>query len=149
MNKPSDDSKLFLRRKVAAQREMVYKAWTDPQDIKQWFAPGPLETPEASVDLRIGGKFRIVMRNPADNTTHIASGVYREINPPERLVFTWSWEGDPDSGDMLVTIELHATGQETEILLTHEFLPSRESKEQHTKGWIGCLDKLETALQPK
>ena len=140
---PSTITKLFLKLIFAASREEVFKAWTDPKEIKRWFAPGEMDTPEAQVDLRVGGKYRIVMRNAAQNSSHIATGVYREIRTPERLVFTWSWEGDPNSGEMLVTLEFHEKGTKTELLLTHELFPNEASKKEHNEGWVACLEKLE------
>jgi len=135
-------TKLFLKRSLEAPREEVFQAWTDPDEIKKWFAPGPAFVPEASVELRVGGRYRIAMRDETNNSSHVATGVYREIKPPERLVFTWSWEGDPQSGEMLVTVELREQGKGTELVLTHELFTTVESKQRHEEGWIGCLDKL-------
>lgn len=145
--KPSPPgTKLILRRTFSAPRMEVFKAWTDPEKIKKWFAPGPMETHEAHVDLRVGGRYRIVMRDLAEDNSHVAFGVYREVTPPERLVFTWSWEGVPNSGEMLVTLEFREKGTRTELTLVHEFLPNEDSKRIHDEGWIACLDKLEHVI---
>ncbi|MCI0707075.1 MAG: SRPBCC domain-containing protein [Ignavibacteriae bacterium] len=143
---PSQVTKLFMKRTIPESREKVFRAWTDPQEIKKWFAPGPAHVPEVSVDLRIGGSYRIHMRDDALNASYFAIGTYREIKPPHRLVFTWSWEGDPKSMEMLVTIELREKAGTTELSLTHEYFPSEESKKKHEEGWVGCLDKLEQSL---
>ena len=138
--------KVYLKRVFQASRERVFAAWTNPQDMDQWCAPGPL-SPKTEVDLRVGGKYRIVMYNSEDHSTMIAGGEYREIRKPERLVYTWSWEGGEERMESLVTVEFREKGDATEVVLTHEKLPSEESKVQHTEGWNGCLVKLEQLLQ--
>ena len=143
---PKQIAKLFLTRTFRAPRQDVFNFWTDPNEIKKWFAPGDAYSPEASVDLRVGGAYRIVMRDDAKNASYIAKGVYREVKPPSRLVFTWSWEGDPNSAEMLITVEFRDKGNETELTLTHELFPSEESKKGHEEGWVGCLDKLAQVL---
>ena len=75
---------------------------------------------------------------------HVATGVYRIIRPPEKLVFTWSWEDDPKKIDTAVTIDFRDAGSSTEVLLTHEFFPDMAARYSYKKGWSGCLDKLET-----
>lgn len=143
---PSTVTKLFLKRTLAAPREKVFKAWTDAAEIKKWFAPGPMQTPIAEIDLRVGGKYRIVMKDLSKDVLYVRTGVYREIRPPEKLVFTWTSEGNPQPGETLVTIEFREKGKTTELLLTHEFFSDEESKKRHNEGWIGCLDKLEKVL---
>ena len=72
-------------------------------------------------------------------------GIFREVKPPLRLVFTWLWENDPihgESGDSLVTIEFHDRGGRTEVVLTHEQLPSAVSREEHASGWQRCLEDI-------
>jgi len=138
--------KVYLKRVFQAPRERVFAAWTNPHDMDQWCAPGPM-TPKTEVDLRVGGKYRIAMHNSEDDSTIIAGGEYREIRRPERLVYTWSWEGGEERMESLVTVEFREKGDATEVILTHEKLPSEESKVQHTEGWIGCFVKLEQLLQ--
>jgi uncharacterized protein YndB with AHSA1/START domain len=104
-----------------------------------------METPLAEVDLRVGGRYRIHMRGP-DGTEFHASGIYREIEPPRRLVYTWTAETTPDVRDSVVTVEFHARGGGTEVVLRHEGLPTEESRERHGEGWNGCLEKLAGVL---
>jgi uncharacterized protein YndB with AHSA1/START domain len=96
------------------------------------------------LDLRVGGKYRIHMRAP-DGAEHHAVGVYREIDPPNKLVFTWSWEGG-DMNDTLVTVEFLDRGATTELVLTHELFPNDEARKQHAAGWNAALDKLVQTL---
>ena len=131
---------LQLRRTFQAPRERVFRAWTTAEELKRWHAPAPNITSVAEVDLRVGGKYRIHMRAP-DGAEHRAVGVYREIDPPKKLVFTWSWEGGYLS-DTLVTVEFLDRGAATELVLTHELFPSDEARTQHASGWNAVFDKL-------
>ena len=135
---------LTVRRTVSAPRERVFRAWTDPAEMRKWLSPEALTTPEATVDLREGGRFRIVMAAP-DGSRHVAVGVYREIRRPERLVFTWEWESGmaDDRGETVVTVELHARGEQTEVVLTHAGLADAESVRKHEEGWTSSLVSLE------
>ena len=149
--KTAEDITLEIKRLIKAPRERVFEAWTDPEQLKKWFGPDEeLVVPLAKVDLRVGGKYRIQMKR-LDGEFHTAVGTYREVRPPERLVFTWAWEKDgsePDFGEvepseMLVTLEFRARGKQTELVLTQEKFASVESRDRHEQGWTGCFDKLE------
>jgi uncharacterized protein YndB with AHSA1/START domain len=144
--------KLQLTRVFDAPRELVFNAWTDANQFKQWFGAAACEgatLQSVKMDARIGGKYRLQMRR-ADGEYWTTVGAYREVKPPERLVFTWQFEMD-GSGDefgaveppeMLVTLELKARGQQTELTLTHENFASIESRDRHEDGWNRCLDSL-------
>jgi uncharacterized protein YndB with AHSA1/START domain len=130
---------LTLTRYVDAPPERVFAAWTQPALMGLWFAPGDMIVPEARSDLRVGGAWRVVMANP-DGSRHIVSGVYREVVPPTRLRFTWRWEGSEVTSE--VEVQLRAEGAGTELQLQHRELESETSRDQHRKGWEGCLAKL-------
>lgn len=138
---------LTVRRTYAADRERVFRAFTEPKELMQWFSPEGMTTPEVTLDLKVGGAFRIVMQAP-DGSQHIASGTYREIRRPERVVCTWRWEGGMAShkGETLLTIELVARGKDTEVVLTHEGFPDEDARAQHDKGWTSTLACLDAAL---
>lgn len=138
---------LEVRRTFAAPRQRVFEAWTRPDELKRWAAPGPMSTPLAEVDLRVGGRYRIHMRSP-DGAEHRVVGEYREVDPPKRLVYTWTWETNPDVTDSIVTVEFHDRDGSTEVVLRHEGLPSVDSRERHASGWSQCLEKLETVVPP-
>jgi uncharacterized protein YndB with AHSA1/START domain len=70
------------------------------------------------------------------------SGVYREVDPPKKVVYTWTWEGGPVT-ETLVSVEFIERGAATEVVLRHEGLPSDEERAKHEHGWTGCVDKLE------
>jgi uncharacterized protein YndB with AHSA1/START domain len=131
-----------LKRTFQAPREKVFSAWTDARQLARWFAPSPeYSTVVPELDLRVGGKYRIEIHHQGGNV-HKLMGTYREIAPPEKVVFTWRWEDGPGANESLVTILFRDLGPSTEILLTHELLPSAEERGKHEHGWNGCLDQL-------
>ena len=135
---------LRVRRTFQAPRERVFRAWTSAEELKRWHAPPLHTTSLAEVDPRVGGRYRIHMLAP-DGAEHRVTGVYREIDPPKKLVFTWTWEGSA-MGDTLVTVEFLDRGATTELILTHELFPSEDARDQHEAGWNGVLDRLAQAL---
>lgn len=137
---------LELSRHFAAPREAVFRAWTDPAALAAWFGPGSVTSRNVEIDLRPGGGYSLEMHE-SDGNIYPLSGVYREVTPPERLVFTWIWgHGELDGVEMLVTIELREKDGGTELRLIHEALPSATASEKHEQGWTGCLDSLESFL---
>ena len=142
--KVGSEAVLSFQRTYAAPRERVFRAWTDPEEIKLWMAPGDDFTiPTAEVDLQIGGKYKIAMKSP-DGNLNVVAGTYKEIRPPEKLVFTWTWiEGGMDVGETLVTVEFREQGEKTEVSVTHDLLPTDEARQAHSDGWNGCLGRLE------
>lgn len=138
----AENTSLEVRRTIAAPRERVFQAWTRPEELKQWSAPGDMTVPVAEVDLRVGGKFRIEMQSP-NGVRHIGVGVYREVAPPKRLVYTWTWEGETKGvKDSVITVAFEGRGKSTEVILRHERLPNEKEVIGHTEGWTGCLEKL-------
>ncbi len=134
---------LQLSRVIKADRETVFKAWTEAEHLRRWSCPEGIDIADVQVDLSVGGAFQIRMLNP-EGQTHTAYGTYREIERPRRLVYTWDWrEDDQKVGETLVTVEFNALGDSTEVVLTHERFPSAEAKSEHEKGWSSCLNRLE------
>lgn len=142
----SQETTLHLRRTFAAPREKVFRAWTDPEELKKWWGPPGHSTPTAEVDLRVGGKYRLGMRKlPAGDLFYLV-GTYREVRPPAKLVYTWAWEAEPELGETLVTVEFLDRGDSTEVVLTHELFPNEKVRGDHHQGWTGCLDRLAQTL---
>ncbi len=143
MAEPNPANTLVLKRTFAAERDRVFAAFTDPAILSRWFGPEGFSIPEAEVDLRVGGRYRITMRSP-ENTDHTVIGVYRVIDRPDRLSFTWAWEtGDMPDADTLVTLDFAETAGGTELTLTHEGFPTEEFRDRHEQGWsssLTCLD---------
>ena len=139
-------STLYPRHLYEAPADQVFAAWTQAKALARWFVPCPTQVEVAALDLRVGGHYRIRMRD--ENGTHVASGIYQEIQPPERLVFTWERaEGGMDIGQTLVTLEFHTQGKFTELVLIHERLPEIAARNEHEQGWTECLNALAGYLQ--
>ncbi|HUP20253.1 MAG TPA: SRPBCC domain-containing protein [Gemmatimonadota bacterium] len=134
---------LRLTRVVRAHPERVFRALTEPDELKHWFCPEGGTVKEVEVDLTVGGRFRVVMAMPDGD--HEAAGVYRQIEPPRRVVCTWTWiRDDEEQGEeTLLTFELEPREDATEVILTHERLPSAESRDSHEGGWSSALNRLE------
>ncbi len=139
------ETTLQLKQIFPASREKVFRAWTEPEAMKRWLAPSDeFSIPTVEVDLRVGGKYHVDMLSP-EGIHHVATGVYRDIQPPHKLVFTWYWE-NKDMQETLVTLEFRERGKETELVLTHERFPNPEERDRHQHGWTGCLARLVKAL---
>jgi uncharacterized protein YndB with AHSA1/START domain len=140
---------LKIRRIYHASRDRVFRAWTDPEQLKKWFAVAEgYTTPIAEVDLREGGRYRLGMQPPGDDGVLIVGGVYRQILPHEKLVFTWRWESpSADEPETLVTVEFHEQDNGTEVILKHELFTDASQRDKHGEGWMGCMDNLEHLLE--
>ena len=133
---------LTIVRKFKAAPEKVWSALTQPEAVKQWMAPKPgSSVPLAENDLRVGGRYRIVMRT-AEGEEHDVSGVYREIVAGRKLVYTWAWKSTPER-ESLVTVELRAADGGTEMTFRHEQFADEEARDKHQQGWTACLASLE------
>lgn len=133
---------LRVERQFRASPERVFQAWTTAEELSRWSSPDA-EPSDVEVDLRVGGRYRMAMKGPT-GAIHRVAGVYREIDAPSRLVYSWRWETIPDFPDTLVTVELRRRADGgTDLLLVHEGLPDSASGHRHEKGWAGSLDKLQ------
>jgi uncharacterized protein YndB with AHSA1/START domain len=145
---PSSDRELVLTRLIDAPREKVYRAWTDPALLKQWFAPLPYTTPAAELDVRPGGANLIVMRAP-DGREMPNRGVYLDVIPNERLVFTdaftKAWEPSAKPF-MTVILTFENEGGKTRYTarVRHWTVADREAHEKmgFHQGWGQCTDQL-------
>ena len=136
---------LQLERTFQAPAQAVFEAWTSEEVLRRWFYGQPgWETPEAQVDLKVGGAVRIVMRNPVEGEDHGGGGHYTEVDPPNRLAFTWTWDREPR--ETLIEIEFEPADAGTEVRFTHSNLRDLESARSHERGWNACFDNLERAL---
>jgi uncharacterized protein YndB with AHSA1/START domain len=135
-----------LERTFAASPEEVFDAWTNPEVLQRWWAAAPTWTsPGCEVDLRVGGRYVMRMRDDKTGELHVVGGEYREVVRPRRLVYTWCWQGvgGPHPGHVsLVTIEFHADGEATTVVLEHSGLASLQSRERHGAGWRATFDNL-------
>ncbi|MBM3567810.1 MAG: SRPBCC domain-containing protein [Alphaproteobacteria bacterium] len=139
------DRTLVLTRVFKASPAAIYRAWTTAEALASWMGPRSIKTSDVGpLEVRPGGRYRIGMRGES-GATHTVCGVYREVVPDRKLVFTWAWE-DAASGKLghesLVTISLRALGERTEMTLRHERFDSKGARDNHGEGWTGSFDKL-------
>jgi uncharacterized protein YndB with AHSA1/START domain len=150
---------IIITRTFDAPRELVWRAWTEPEQFKRWWGPEHFTSPVAKMDLRVGGTYLAAMRSP-EGQDFYSTGVYREITPPERLVFTdafadadgnvvpashYGMDGDWPA-EILVTVTLEEENGRTRLTMRQDGIPAGEMREQTSAGWSQSFDKLATAL---
>jgi uncharacterized protein YndB with AHSA1/START domain len=140
----TDATIVRITRTFPAPREVIFRAWTEPDLFVRWWWPANFAT-VATFDLRPGGRYEIRTADIPERGVLAISGSFLEVTPPARLVYTWRWDG-LDPTETRVTVEFHAHGDHTTIALTHERFPDRTEAENHRLGWESCLDRLDTAL---
>jgi uncharacterized protein YndB with AHSA1/START domain len=134
-----------IERAFAASADDVFDAWTSPEVMRRWFhVASDWDTPEADVDLRVGGKVRVVMRRP-DGKEVEAQGEYTLIARPHRLVMTWTFEDDP-SNTQLIELSFSESEGSTRVLMVNSGISTDRRRDAQDVGWRGCFDELERAL---
>jgi uncharacterized protein YndB with AHSA1/START domain len=138
-------------RTIKASRHRVFRAWTDPELLMRWFIEPDDDMRVVELDLRAGGRYRL--EGSVREKPWTIRGVYKEVTPPSRLVYTWSWQndamlGEPVGEDTLVTVDFRERGEsETEVVVTHERLATEKARSEHRAGWIECLERLATIAE--
>jgi len=133
---------LTLKRHYPVAPEKVWRAWTDPQALKHWFGPGGSQhVSVADIDLRVGGRFRLVFGG-ADGKEHEAAGVYKVVQPHRKLVFTWSWPRTTPDRISQVIILLRPEGGGTDMEFRHEQFFDEAARDGHNRGWTETFVKL-------
>jgi uncharacterized protein YndB with AHSA1/START domain len=149
--KAGENLKVEIRQVIRASRQRVFEAWTRPEEMRKWLAPGPLTVVAAETEVRTGGSYRVEMKGSMDGLPENAEnrnsfrGKYTEVVPNELLRFTWraDWNADPES---LVTVRLRDVEGGTEMTVTHEQIATEAARQGYTRGWASCLEKLEATL---
>jgi uncharacterized protein YndB with AHSA1/START domain len=148
-DEPSPDpTVLRVERTVNAPPQVLFDAWTSREVLRRWWPAGAdWQTPVAEVDPRVGGRLRLVMRSP-DGEEFGGSGEYVELRPPERLAFTWTWDGhEGHEGKQLIEVEFtDRQDGTTTMVLTNRGLPDEEAKRSHREGWEASFDNLDRVL---
>jgi uncharacterized protein YndB with AHSA1/START domain len=134
-----------IERTFRAGAHEVFEAWTSVEVLRRWWhAEHDWETPHAELDLRVGGAIRITMRDPFRGEDHGGEGEFIEIDPPRRLVFTWTWDDDPATRQ-LIEVDFTDQGDHTTVVLTNSGIPA-PAEDDHVVGWQNSFDNLDAAL---
>ena len=140
---------LELKRRIDAPRSTVFEACTDPDELARWWGPRGFTVPGVEMDLRVGGRYRIAMQPPEGELFHL-SGEFREVDPPNRLAYTFSWEPpDPDDRQTVVTMSLRDLGESTEVAMSQEGFATEERRALHVDGWTDSLGRLQELLSSR
>ena len=145
MNERTDDAQFTITRIFDAPRELVWRAWTEAPDASEWWHPRGIEIKPGSVavDAHPGGRYAYTMVNPADGAEYPTVGVYREVDPPKRLVFTWASPGDPDDTAPVITVDLRELpGDRTEMVFHLRGVAGQPGDEDVYDGWDSAFDLL-------
>jgi uncharacterized protein YndB with AHSA1/START domain len=137
------DTVLEITRVFDAPPARVFAAWLDLEQFQAWIGPEGVDCEVQLLEPQVGGRYRLVMDTP--ERVIPVSGVFKSIEPPRRLVFTWGWEGDPIR-QSLITLTFRELGGKTELTLRQEGLGSVESRDGHVRGWTSALNKLDRHL---
>ena len=147
--------RLQIRRVFAAPREKVYQAWIEREGLEKWMCR---DVPTHRVkylelEVKTGGRYVMEVTDTATGEVYLGQGAFRDVTPPEKLVFTWAWNkrqrdgsGVPLEPEAQVTVEFWERGSSTEVLLTHEFFRTEKTAKSTEQGWQGCFDMLERYL---
>lgn len=144
MTTKKPEFELILDRVIDAPIQRVWEAWADPEQLAKWFAPKPYTLSVEKMELRAGGAFAMAMHSP-DGATHAFSGVYQEVVPRSRIVWTGEFPGDP-AGNIRTEVTFESQGQRTKITAHQTFAVLTPVNEQATRGarqgWTMTLDQL-------
>ncbi len=132
---------LTLVRRIKAPPARVWDAWTRPELLVLWFGPHHTRAEEAEAELRVGGRFRAVLRED-NGARHEVSGRYAEIEPERRLVFSWAWTASPERVSR-VTVSFRPVPEGTEVMLVHDRFADADTATRHRRGWTESLERLE------
>jgi len=137
-----------IERTFDAPAEDVFDAWTSEEVIRRWFRPARgWQEPSAEVDLRVGGKVRVVMRDP-DGEPVGAGGEYTLIERPHKLAFTWTFDDDP-SNQQMIELEFMERDGVTTVLFVNSDISDRERRDSQYEGWSTCFDEIQRVLASK
>jgi uncharacterized protein YndB with AHSA1/START domain len=133
-----------LTRRIKASPAKLYDAWTDPAKLARWWAPRGVEVVSCEAEVRVGGAYRILMRDTEGRLYDLA-GEYRELQPGARLAFTWGLS--PEDRGSIITVTFRGYGNETELTLTHEGEADDPTRGEREQGWSSLLRRLSYFLE--
>ncbi len=139
------ESTIRIEKHVPAPPAQVFAAWIDSGGMADWYAPSDDFGPTVGeVDPQVGGTYHVGMLPPGQADRLFVSGQYCRVDAPRTLSFTWDWEPPRGTGlrETQVTLEFHARGEGTDLVMTHERFRDEADRNDHARGWQGCLDRL-------
>ena len=131
MSEDEHSEGVVVRRVIRARPERVFRSWTDPAELRRWWGPDGFTCPEATVDLRTGGTYRLVMQPPGDGPLMSVTGTYQRIDPPSLLVYTWRWDSGPAASGRRVDADIEIT----------EMIPDQRIEFRTVKGPVREADE--------
>ncbi len=147
MTAPANDLTLHLERILPAPRPLVFRAQTEPDLLAEWWGPAGFSAPSIELDLRVGGGYRIAMQ-PPDGDLFYLSGEFVEVDPPNRLAYTFRWEDpDPDDRETIVTFSLDDRGGSTQVSVDQGVFATEARRALHDQGWTESLDRLQELVR--
>jgi uncharacterized protein YndB with AHSA1/START domain len=138
-----------LQRRFRASPDRVFRAWTDPAALREWWCPPGWIAGDIEIDLRAGGSYRIEMHRIGGGERIAVRGEFLELIPPRRLVYTWRWEAAfAEMAPTLVTVEIDGSPDGTLLTLRHDDFADPGIREQHRTGWIAACNRLDRLVTP-
>lgn len=139
-----------LQRRFRASPDRVFHAWTQPAALREWWCPAGWIAGNIEIDLRVAGVYRIEMVRAGGGSPGVSvAGKFLEVRPPERLIYTWRWEGAfAGMPETLVTLELRGSENDTILTLRHDNFTDAGLRQQHRSGWIAACDRLDRLMTP-
>jgi len=143
MNDVASETTLRLERLIPSPPELLFALWTEPAQLVRWWAPEGYEASVNDLDTRPGGSWRVTMRR-ADGGVVVTSGIYRIVEPPRRLTFTWAWEDESGARghETEVVVSFEAAPGGTRVVLLQRRFESKQARDNHTVGWSSAFDRL-------
>ena len=139
----SDRRELVITRTFDAPRGLVFAAWTDPNHAREWWGPVNYPARYVEIDARPGGAWRMCLRSTEGKPELWQGGVFREVVPPERLVFTFAWDEEGERGlETLITVTFAEDGGKTRMTFRQAPFQSVEERDGHSWGWNSTFDRL-------
>lgn len=149
MTAESEGLTLHLERVLPARRQLVFAACTEPELLAEWWGPRDFTAPSIELDLRVGGRYRIAMQPPEGELFYL-TGEFREIDPLNRLAYTFSWEApDPDDQETVVVLVFRDAGPSTEMVLDQGPFATAGRYELHHAGWTDGFERLKQVLSSR
>jgi len=139
----ADDTILRLERLIAAPPEMLFALWIEPAELVKWWAPDGYAAVVDALDVRVGGRWRAMLRRP-DGSAVATSGVYRIVEPPRRLAFTWAWEDASGARghESEVSVSFEPAPGGTRLVLVQQRFETRQARDNHDRGWAASFERI-------